>query len=207
MIYCSVHKGASTVVHAIYGFLCRMSNDSVSCLFCFSANHRNVDVDAKRCWCHNFLEEIMCYLKKMQGSQYFCQQQYAPVAMFSFYFFSQNSHFSCFGSGHCSTFWEECHNGFYWSLTSGALPRAEETMLSASLNRCCDSRAFHKRRKRRSIFPKNRASISISWRDKGRTSFEFITVMTVLTTHLEASVFSSHIMYSRCRGNKNRQIV
>ena len=93
-----------------------------------------------------------------------------------------------FGFRHCSTFWVKCRNGFYWSMMSGALSDAEVTMLSASsnrINRCCDSRAFYKRPWRRSIFPQNWASISVVWwKDKVSTSFDFITVTTILTTCL-----------------------
>ncbi len=141
----------------------------------------------------------------------YCKAQ-GDVFLFPFFFLYprfhredpsvKNSHFSCFGSRHCSTFWTKCHNGFYWSLMSGALSDAKVTMLSASpnrINRCCDSRAFHKRPQRRSILSKNLASISVGWwKDKARTSFEFITVMTILPAHIVAPTVHHYYPFRYC---------
>ena len=123
---------------------------------------------------------------------------------FPFFFFSLSFFFSSqrilqsriptflvFGSRHCSTFWAKCRNGFYWSLMSGAFSDTKVTMLSASahhINRCLDSGAFHKRPRSRSILPRKCASISAGWwKGKVRMSFDLITVMTILTTHLETT--------------------
>lgn len=117
------------------------------------------------------------------------------------------SHFSCFGSRHRSTFWAKCHNGFYWSLMSGALSDAKVTMLSAFPNRiygCCDSRAFRKRAHRRSILPKNCAfdfHRLVEGYSEDVISLYNCDAYTPYTFSSTCSlpVLSSHILYLRCR--------